>query len=64
MYCSVIPGMPPNLIAESMSDNCSGGGGIVDGFGQNEFDQFYSIDADLADPNWQIGYLGIYRATL
>ena len=54
----------PNLIAESMSDNCSGGGGIVDGFGQNEFDQFYCIDPDLGDPNWQNGYLGIYRANL
>ena len=54
----------PILMAEAMSDNCSGGGGIVDGPGPCEFDQFYSIDADLADPNWQIGYLGIYRANL
>jgi starch-binding outer membrane protein, SusD/RagB family len=54
----------PNLISESMSDNCSGGGGIVDGFGQNQFDQFYNIEEDLADPNWQNGYLGVYRANL
>jgi len=54
----------PNLIAEAMSDNCSGGGGIVDGFGQNMFDQFYCLEPDLVDPNWQIGYLGIYRANL
>ncbi len=54
----------PNLIAEAMSDNCSGGGGIVDGFGQNEFDQFYCNESNLADPNWQNGYLGVYRANL
>lgn len=54
----------PNLIAEAMSDNCSGGGGIVDGFGQNEFDQFYCNESDLADPNWKNGYLGVYRANL
>jgi hypothetical protein len=54
----------PNLIAEAMSDNCTGGGGIVDGFGQNSIDQFYCIDPDLMDPNWQNGYLGIYRANL
>jgi hypothetical protein len=54
----------PNLLSEAMSDNCSGGGGIVDGFGQNELDQFYCIDADLTEPNWQNGYLGIYRANL
>jgi hypothetical protein len=47
-----------------MSDNCSGGGGIVDGFGQNELDQFYCIEPDLTEPNWQNGYLGIYRANL
>ncbi len=54
----------PILLAETMSDNCSGGGGIVDGFGQNEFDQFYCIEPDLTEPNWQNGYLGIYRANL
>jgi len=54
----------PNLLSETMSDNCSGGGGIVDGFGQNELDQFYCIEPDLTEPNWQNGYLGIYRANL
>ena len=49
----------PNLLSETMSDNCSGGGGIVDGFGQNELDQFYCIEPDLYDPNWKNGYLGI-----
>ena len=54
----------PNLLSETMSDNCSGGGGIVDGFGQNELDQFYCIEPDITEPNWQNGYLGIYRANL
>ncbi len=54
----------PILLSETMSDNCSGGGGIVDGFGQNELDQFYCIEPDLTEPNWQNGYLGIYRANL
>jgi starch-binding outer membrane protein, SusD/RagB family len=54
----------PILLSETMSDDCSGGGGIVDGFGQNELDQFYCIEPDLTEPNWQNGYLGIYRANL
>ena len=54
----------PILLAETMSDNCSGGGGIVDGFGQNELDQYYCIEPDLYEPNWKNGYLGIYRANL
>lgn len=54
----------PNLLSEVMSDNCSGGGGIVDGFGQNELDQFYCIEEDLTEPNWQNGYLGVYRANI
>ncbi len=54
----------PILLSEAMSDDCSGGGGIVDGFGPNEFDQFYCIESDLAEPNWKNGYLGIYRTNL
>jgi hypothetical protein len=54
----------PLLISEAMSDNCSGGTGIVDGPGANEFDAFYDIETDISEPNWQNGYLGIYRANL
>lgn len=52
------------LMWECMSDNCTGGGGMNDGNGSLQFDQFYSIDQNLADPNWQLGYLGIYRANI
>lgn len=52
------------LMWECMSDNCTGGGGMNDGTGALQFDQFFSIDQNLGDPNWQIGYLGIYRANI
>ncbi len=52
------------LMWECMSDNCTGGGGMNDGTGALQFDQFFCIDQNLADPNWQIGYLGVYRANL
>jgi hypothetical protein len=52
------------LMWECMSDNCTGGGGMNDGNGSLQFDQFYNLDQNLADPNWQLGYLGIYRANI
>jgi starch-binding outer membrane protein, SusD/RagB family len=54
----------PILVSECMSDDCSGGGGVTDDLKPMEFNQFYAVDQDLADPNWQNNYLGIYRANL
>jgi len=32
------------IVSEWMADNCTGGGGVNDGPGQNEYDEFYCVD--------------------
>jgi len=52
------------IVSEWMSDNCTGGGGVNDGPGQNEYDEFYCVDQDLSLTHWQNYYVGIKRANL
>lgn len=52
------------IVSEWMSDNCTGGGGVNDGPGQNEYDEFYCVDQDLSKNHWQNCYVGIKRANL
>ncbi len=52
------------IISEWMSDNCTGGGGITDGPGQNEYDEFYCVDRDMSSGHWTNYYNGIKRANI
>jgi hypothetical protein len=52
------------ILSEWMSDNCTGGGGVTDGEGTNEYDEFFCIEQDLNINYWQIYYVGIKRANL
>lgn len=52
------------IVSEWMSDNCTAGGGVNDGPGQNQYDEFYCIERDLSVAHWQNYYNGIKRANI